>query len=146
MKKRILLISTSAFIVVVLVVGGFVFFRQVPIIATPYTVATNNEGYSKSDLVVSQVKYNGTDITDKIDKERFASILSSYMCRRSFNNPFPYPTADMVWEMTLTHNFKPVHIVLGSKGSVRYEDARSAMYKIINPESLMDELNKVMLH
>jgi len=151
-KKRALLIVIAICIIVVLTVAGFVFYKPVPIIASPYTIANNNESYSKSDVVISTVYYDATgidfnraDISDRIDKEKFVAILSNYKCRRSFNNPFPYPSADMIWEINLVQDFKPVHIVLG-KDSVRYEDSSSiVMYKIINPESLMKELETVIL-
>jgi len=142
MKKRTLIIVIIICLVVVLAVAGLIFFRPVPLIASPNTVVNGSEEYSKSDTVVSDVYYNGTDVTDRIDIEQFVRILSRYECRRG-SNPFPYPQADMVWQIDLIQDFKPVHIVLG-KDSVRYEAVNTGMYRIINPESLMDELNTVI--
>ena len=143
MKKRTLIIVIIICLVVVLLsVAGLIFFRPVPLIESPNKVVNGSEEYSKSDTVVSDVYYNGTDVTDRIDIEQFVRILSRYECRRG-SNPFPYPEADMVWKINLIQDFSPVHIVLG-KDSVRYEAANTGMYRIINPESLMDELNTLI--
>ena len=142
MKKRILIIVIIICLVVVLAAAGFIIFRPVPLIASPNTVVDGSEEYSKSDTVVSAVNYNGADVTDRIDIEQLVRILSRYDCRRG-SNPFPYPQADMVWQIDLIQNFRPIHIVLG-KDSVRYESVNTGMYRIINPESLMNELNTVI--
>jgi hypothetical protein len=143
MKKRSLLIVIVICLVVVLAVVGLFFFRPMPLIASPNTVVNGSEEYSKSDTVVDRIYYNSTDVTDRIDIEQFVKILGGYKCKRTFNNPFPYASEDMVWEINLIQNFKPIHIVLG-KDSVRYEAVNTGMYRIINPESLMDELNTII--
>ena len=142
MKKKTLIIVIIICLVVVLAVAGLIFFRPVPLIESPNKVVNGTEDYSKSDTVVDRILYNGTDVTDSIDIEQFVRILSRYECRRG-SNPFPYPQADMVWEINLIQNFGPIHIVIG-KDSVRYEAVNTGMYRIINPESLMDELNTVI--
>ena len=142
MKKRVLIIVIIACVVVAIVVAGFVIYRPRPLIAPPDTVVNGNGGYLKSDTVVLDVYYNGTDITDRIDIEQLVKILSGYECRRG-SDPFPYPQADIVWKIELVQDFKPIHIILG-KDSFRYEAVSSGIYWVIDPESLLGELNAVI--
>jgi hypothetical protein len=99
LKKTIIVIVVCLF---ALIVVGFLFFKPVPIITSPYTVADSTSVYSESDVSISLVIFNGADVTDSIEKETFIRILSEYDCRRSFSNPFPYPSLDMVWENVYT--------------------------------------------
>ena len=142
-RKNIIILSVIILCVAILIIGGFLFFKPVPIISSPYTIG-NPDSYSESDVAVSLVNYYGADVTGNIDMERFVAILSNYNCKRSFSKPFPYPAEDMVWEINYAYKFKPVHIVLG-KDSVRYEDGNDIIiYRIINPDSLIDELSSTL--
>ena len=145
-KKRIIILCVVAVCLIAFSVACILFFKPVPIISSPYTIG-DVAGYAESEVVLSSIRFNGVTITDtdKVNTEMLIEILSNYRCRRGVGNPFPMPGADEVWQINLVYKFKPVHIVLG-KNSVRYEDGRDQfMHRIIDPESLMSELSKVIL-
>lgn len=142
MKKRALWIA--GILLLVLCVGGMLLFRPMPIVSSPYTLPTAQDGsYVESDVAIGSVYSEGIEITEEIDLAAVAELLSRYECRRTLGNPFPMPVNEMRWEINLVQHFKPMHIVLG-KTSVRYESADGAIYEILEPETLIQALQQLL--
>lgn len=148
MKRKIIIIVVC---LVVLTAAGLTlrfFFRQFPLISQPYVLVSGNTEKSASDLTVNTVKYNGSDISASIDKARLVELLSKYRCKRSYPNPFPMPRDNILWEIDITHEYKPVFIVLCKDTSqswkasaFRYSSGQDAyVYEIIDSGTLMTEL------
>ena len=136
MKNKLLI---TAICLVVLVVACVFFFRAKPIVKQPYSVGIN-EVHIKSDFVLGGVSYKDGNYVYDADAFTVFELLSRYKCRRTLDNPFPYRVEDKFWEITFSQSFKPWHIVLG-KDSVMYSSGTDLfMFKIINPEALMAEL------
>ena len=136
MKRKVLIITIC---IAVMTAAGFIFFRPMPLVASP------------SDVVVTRVHYNWRDITDGVDKEMLLEILSRYNTRRSFENPFPSFVADTVWDIGIVGyggfvGYRgSVNIDLGTH-AIRYRSASDRIVRrVINPQALMDELSAMIL-
>ena len=57
-RKNIIILSAIILCVAILIIGGFLFFKPVPIISSPYALG-NPDSYSESGVAVSFVNYYG---------------------------------------------------------------------------------------
>lgn len=132
-KKAIVIVICLA----VLALAAIIFFRPVPIIAAPNDAAGGG-------FELLGIYCNGADVTGDIDSGTLAEILSGYRCRRSFRHPFPYESADAVWEINLVYDSESLHIVLG-KNSFCYNSADDFITRTVtDAQSLMDELAAII--
>ena len=153
--KKILLFT----LIPILFIGIFVYIhfilREKPIISSPYTVAevtrTVTEGgftcevKSTSDnwVALTDVSYEGKDITDKVDASEFIKHLSTSMCKRTFKTYSPYNGSDVTWEIDLIWNNNPMHILLGNI-NIWYESANKGYYEILDADLLKQVLEKMV--
>lgn len=138
-------------IILILIIGMFIsiyyIFREKPIINSPYTVAevkrnvtgniTSSEFEVTGDnwVALTNVTYEGEDVTDKIDAEEFIGMLSENKCKLTLASYSPHNESDVTWEIDLVYNSRPIHIILGDF-NVWFESADKSFYEISDPDSL----------
>ncbi|MCL2574150.1 MAG: hypothetical protein FWE34_06345 [Defluviitaleaceae bacterium] len=132
MKRKIAICATFLSILFVPIAFGLIYFRPLPIIP------------SGSEAVIRTVWRDFEVINDQIDLERMVGILSSYYARRSFDNPFPNLIADVEWVISLTRGSSHANISLGLD-SILYVSANDRIvYRIIDADLLMKELETLL--
>lgn len=153
--KKILLFT----LIPILFIGIFVYIhfilREKPIISSPYTVAevtrTVTEGGSTCEVkstsdnwvALTDISYEGKDITNKVDANEFIKLLSTSMCKRTFKTYSPYNGSDVTWEIDLIWNDNPMHILLGNI-NIWYESANKGYYEILDADLLKQVLEKMV--
>ena len=124
--KKIVVIGSAA---VVIVIAAILFFSQPKMIV--------NTGYD-----IGRVTYKGNDVTEQVDCENLASIVSNYMCSR-LPHSFRYHTSQVVVELNGSDGDKPLHVLLGDI-NIAYESGNRGGYTIQNSEALLDEILNVI--
>ncbi len=66
-------------------------------------------------------------------------ILKNYNSVKSFKDYSPYPQDDVIIEINMVVNQKPLHVVLGDF-NIWYESADMGSYEIIDGERLLSEM------
>jgi len=155
-KKTIIRLLIVIACLVLITAFGFIHFRPIPIISSPYTVIeANSDGFytirSKTEVFVTEVefctsRYN-VDNMDKEKKEKLVEILSKVKCRRSLNDySYPHSSERTAWNIHLVQDFKRIQITIGKYNNrVHFDFGRkSGAYWIIDQESLVDALNELL--
>ncbi|MCL1994907.1 MAG: hypothetical protein FWG63_01720 [Defluviitaleaceae bacterium] len=123
------------------------FFRPIPILEPG------------SDGVITRIIYPviepGTyrfvdvDVTEILDIDEVAHILSRYYTRRTFNNPFPHLIADIRWEITIHRGRGQLfntHITLGVNNILYHSADDRIMHTVLNAQTLIYELDNLLLN
>ena len=84
-------------------------------------------------------------LTDYVDAEEIFDILRRYYSINDHPNPFSHWLGDVIWEIHVhVARNRPIHIVLG-RYSFHYTDASETwLYRIIDAESLIEEIEAVL--
>lgn len=129
MKRRMILFSALAAIIVILIIGAVVIFSPSKMV-------------SKSDNISDlQVKYKGSEVA--ADQNAVIEILSKYDAAASLNSYFPYENDKADFEIYFARNNKPVHILLGAF-NIWYESAGGLAHDILNAGRLKEELKEAL--
>ncbi len=123
MKKKMIVIGSAA---IVMIIAAILFFSQ------PKQIV--DTGYD-----IGRVTYNGNDVTEQVDCEKLASIVSKYTCSRLPHAFAPTQTSQVVVELNGSDGGKALHILLGDI-NVAYESANKGGYTIQNSEVLLTEI------
>lgn len=127
MKKKIIVIGSAA---IVMIIAAILFFSQPKkIVDTAYDIG--------------RVTYNGNDVTEQVDCEKLASIVSNYTCSRLPHTFAPTQTSQVVVELNGSDGNNPLHILLGDI-NVAYESANRGGYTIQNGKALLTELLNII--
>ena len=127
MKKKIIMVGSAA---IVMIFAAILFFSQ------PKKIV--DTGYD-----IGQVTYKGNTITDQVDCEKLASIVSNYTCSRLPHTFSSYQTSQVVVELNGSDGDKPLHILLGEI-NVAYESANQGGYTIHNSNALLRDILNVI--
>lgn len=92
---------------------------------------------------MEEVKYNGEDVTPKIDVDVLAEVLSGVNCRQMIKTFAPYQRTNVVWEINFRYKNSSMHILLG-KFNVCYESVDKGADEIQNPEMVNQALLKMV--
>lgn len=127
MKKKMIVIGSAA---IVMIFAAILFFSQPKkIVDTAYDIG--------------QVTYKGNNVTEQVDCEKLASIVSNYTCSR-LPHPFvPYQTSQVVVELNGSDGNNPLHILLGDI-NVAYESGNQGGHTIQNSKALLTEILDVI--
>ena len=136
-------------------------FMPRPIIGKPYTVdrleyqterneagqivLNASQGYSGAENAfgIASVTYNWEDVTQQIDAEALAEVLSRVRHRRTTKIYFPYDSDDIVWQIDFIYKNQPVHILLG-EFNVCYESVETGAYEILESELIKQALTEMV--
>lgn len=143
MKKKLIITATC---VVALTIGAFLLFRPMPLLSPPLTVAPGNIMEPEHSLGLLSVEYNGVFVNDYIDSEQLVEILSRYEMRLVWDNIHTLSMDEITWQIGLVRRGagRSMRLVLGER-SFLYTNANSwFMYRIINAEALMAELELLL--
>lgn len=92
---------------------------------------------------IYRVSYAQADVTDKLDLQQLALVLSGYRCSRL---PIPfrsYAQSDVVLEIDMLIQGQPMHLLLGNLNIV-YRSSGSGAYKIRNSQTLLYEVGNLL--
>ena len=115
-------------IVIAIIIVGIIFFSQ------SKNIVDQIDSYD-----ISQVEYNGEDITERVDCDLLVSIVSKYKCSRLPHKFAPHQISQVEVEINGTADSKPLHILLGDINVV-YRSANKGGYTIQNSEELLTEI------
>ncbi len=86
---------------------------------------------------------NGEDVSEKIDAKELAHALSDVTIRRAIRSYLPYESSEIVWEIDLLYNNRPLHILLGNF-NICYESSDNGVDEIQNPELITQSLTQMI--
>ena len=89
--------------------------------------------------VASYSKSEGTEITESVDLNKLADILSRYQCGRIPKSFAPYMLSEIRYEINGTYNNKSLHILVGDLNIV-YESSEWG-FEIKNSSKLLSEID-----
>lgn len=127
MKKKIIVIGSAT---IVMIIAAILFFSQ------PKKIV--DTGYE-----IGQVTYKNNDVTEQVDCEKLASIVSKYTCSRLPHTFSPTQTSQVAVELNGSDGGKALHILLGDI-NVAYESANRGGYTIQNGKALLTEILNVI--
>ena len=123
MNKKIIVMGSAA---IVMIIAAILFSSQPKkIVNTKYEI--------------HRVMYKDNDITEQVDCEKLASIVSNYTCDRLPHTFAPTQTSQVVVELNGNDGGKPLHILLGDI-NVAYGSANRGGYTIQNSKPLLNEI------
>jgi len=128
-KKKFVITGS---IVIVIIIAAVMFFSQ------PKNIVSETDGYD-----IYRVKYNGEEITERVDCAELASIVSNYKCSRVRHLFVPVQASQMAVELDGTDGNKPLHIILGDI-NIAYESGDKGGYTIQNSKALLAEIFDVI--
>lgn len=106
-------------------------------LSQPKSIINNIDRYH-----ISQVVYNGVDVTEQVDCKTLASIVSNYKCGRLPHRVAPYQESQVVVELNGIDGKNILHIILGDINFV-YENANKG-FSIKNSDALFREILNTM--
>lgn len=129
MKRKVIIFIVLAVIACILVTAGFLIFSPEKIVKE-----TDNIDFL-------QLLYNNTEIP--CNQNDIIKILSKYDAVLSLTNYSSYENDKINFEINLTHNGKPKHILLG-EFYIWYESGDMPSHDIVNGKQLEEELKKAL--
>ena len=131
MKKKVLVVMMCVTIFVLFVA---IYFRPIPIVS-PRSVTT-----------IHVVNYNWEEVTDKVNHEEIIEILEKYYTRRSINDAFPSLVEDEVWDIRFMRESGAMNLSLGNTNVLYRCASDTIIHRVIDAESLIDELREIMYY
>ena len=92
--------------------------------------------------VASYSKSEGTEITESVDLNKLADILSRYQSGRIPKSFAPYRLSEIRYEINGTYNNKSLHILLGDL-NIAYESSEWG-FEIKNSSKLLAEIDALI--
>jgi hypothetical protein len=105
-------------------------------ISQPQNVVSNI-----NDFTIYQVKYNGEDVTQRININELESIVSKYKCNRFPDTLNGYQSSQVTIEINGDDGGNPLHILLGEINVV-YQSGNKGSYQIKDSKTLLNEILK----
>ncbi|NLA86707.1 MAG: hypothetical protein GX847_05375 [Clostridiales bacterium] len=128
MKKKLVI----AVIVLIVVIAAVIFLSQ------PKSIINDIDRYE-----IYRVVYIGGDVTERVDCNALASIISKYERSRVPHDFVPYQISQVVVEIFGINEHKPLHILLGDI-NVAYEVTKYGGFPIKNSDALLNEILSIM--
>ena len=133
MKKKVV------FLLFLIVVVLCLIFIAVDYFSTPAPLVTDADNLKIYTVCIVNSEYKKEEITDIIDCNKLAQIISSYSRSRLPHSFAPYQLSIGEIEIDIMDNNKTLHIILGDI-NVIYDSGDKGGYTIYNSDQLKDSV------